>query len=181
MTLDEAIIHCEEKACGTTGCAMEHKQLCEWLKELRRLTGGKDVITVGKESVMAAMETGDDNTKAVLRKLFGMEGCEEGKPPVSGQAGCVRDESARLLYKTGDRVLIRYGEGYKTSLHRETAYGGETVVAERPTVYSVKDVIVSPVPGESVCVLEYAGPDNCLFPVLRERMQERYLEREASL
>lgn len=80
MTLDEAIIHCEEKACGTTGCAMEHKQLCEWLKELRRLTGGKDVITVGKENVMAAIETGDDNTKAVLRKLFGMEGCVRTKP-----------------------------------------------------------------------------------------------------
>lgn len=88
---------------------------------------------------------------------------------------------ATPMYRVGDRVLIRNSEGYKTSLHRETAYGGKTAVVERPTVYSVKDVIVSPVPGESVCVLEYAGPDNCLFPVLRERMEERYLEREASL
>lgn len=104
MTLDEAIIHCEEKACGTTGCAMEHKQLCEWLKELRRLTGGKDVITVGKENVMAAIETGDDNTKAVLRKLFGMEGCAEGKPPVSGQAGCRRGETEKRIAELGDTI-----------------------------------------------------------------------------
>lgn len=35
MTLDEAIEHCEEKAeCGDS-CGMEHKQLAEWLKELK--------------------------------------------------------------------------------------------------------------------------------------------------
>lgn len=36
MTLDEAIAHCEEvskSACGE--CAEEHRQLAEWLKELR--------------------------------------------------------------------------------------------------------------------------------------------------
>lgn len=37
MTLEEAIIHCEEKACGNTQCALEHKQLAEWLKELQEL------------------------------------------------------------------------------------------------------------------------------------------------
>ena len=37
MTLDEAIEHCEEKAkCGDS-CGMEHKQLAEWLKELKIL------------------------------------------------------------------------------------------------------------------------------------------------
>ena len=36
MTLDEAIEHCEEKAkCGDS-CGMEHKQLAEWLKELKK-------------------------------------------------------------------------------------------------------------------------------------------------
>ena len=35
MTLDEAIKHAEEKACGNTECAEEHKQLTEWLKELK--------------------------------------------------------------------------------------------------------------------------------------------------
>ena len=37
MTLDEAIRHCEEVAdnCAVTECEMEHRQLAEWLKELK--------------------------------------------------------------------------------------------------------------------------------------------------
>ena len=34
MTLNEAIRHAEEKACGNTECAEEYRQLAEWLKEL---------------------------------------------------------------------------------------------------------------------------------------------------
>lgn len=34
MTLDEAIIHCREKACGDCACADDHRQLAEWLEEL---------------------------------------------------------------------------------------------------------------------------------------------------
>lgn len=41
MTLDEAIKHCEEVAEDRAGCAEdcveEHRQLAEWLKELKRL------------------------------------------------------------------------------------------------------------------------------------------------
>lgn len=42
MTIDEAIIHCEEVAdrCAITDgdrrCEQEHRQLAEWLKELKR-------------------------------------------------------------------------------------------------------------------------------------------------
>lgn len=36
MTLEEAIKHCEEKACDNTECALEHKQLAEWLQELQK-------------------------------------------------------------------------------------------------------------------------------------------------
>ena len=36
MTLNEAIKHCEEIATGTSECAVEHKQLAEWLKELEQ-------------------------------------------------------------------------------------------------------------------------------------------------
>jgi len=35
MTLEEAIIHCKEKSCGNTQCALEHRQLAEWLQELQ--------------------------------------------------------------------------------------------------------------------------------------------------
>ncbi len=37
MTLDEAIKHCEEKSCGNSECANEHRQLSKWLKELKEL------------------------------------------------------------------------------------------------------------------------------------------------
>ena len=37
MTLNEAIRHAEEKACGNTECAEECGQLAEWLKELKEL------------------------------------------------------------------------------------------------------------------------------------------------
>lgn len=36
MTLDEAIQHCEEKAKCGDACGQEHKQLADWLKELRQ-------------------------------------------------------------------------------------------------------------------------------------------------
>lgn len=37
MTLDEAIDHAREKACGTDACADDHRQLAAWLEELRDL------------------------------------------------------------------------------------------------------------------------------------------------
>jgi molecular chaperone GrpE (heat shock protein) len=37
MKLDEAIQHCEEKACENNQCSKEHKQLAEWLKELKQI------------------------------------------------------------------------------------------------------------------------------------------------
>lgn len=36
MSLEEAIIHCKEKACDNTLCALEHRQLAEWLEELQQ-------------------------------------------------------------------------------------------------------------------------------------------------
>ena len=41
MTLEEAIVHCEEVANDRAGCcedcAEEHRQLAEWLKDYKRL------------------------------------------------------------------------------------------------------------------------------------------------
>lgn len=39
MTLEEAIVHCEEIAlgCENKECALDHAQLAEWLKELKVL------------------------------------------------------------------------------------------------------------------------------------------------
>lgn len=43
MRLDEAILHCEEVAdkCGETQCGTDHRQLAEWLKELKSLRGAQ--------------------------------------------------------------------------------------------------------------------------------------------
>jgi hypothetical protein len=41
MTLDEAIQHCHEKACGNTECSQDHAQLEMWLKELKSLKESK--------------------------------------------------------------------------------------------------------------------------------------------
>ncbi len=36
ISLEEAIKHCEEKI-DSTECGMQHKQLAEWLKELKKM------------------------------------------------------------------------------------------------------------------------------------------------
>ena len=45
MTIDEAILHCEEKSEQCNECGRDHAQLAEWLRELKQLreqqlTGG---------------------------------------------------------------------------------------------------------------------------------------------
>lgn len=51
MTLDEAIIHCEEavaemrKKGGCDGCADEHQQLADWLKELKEFRERESKMT----------------------------------------------------------------------------------------------------------------------------------------
>ena len=44
MTLDEAILHAEEVANSECSeCAKEHKQLAEWLKELKGYREARDI------------------------------------------------------------------------------------------------------------------------------------------
>ncbi len=52
MTLEEAIIHCKEKACGNTQCALEHRQLAQWLKELKEYKGQKPAEWSEEDEVM---------------------------------------------------------------------------------------------------------------------------------
>lgn len=58
MTLDEAIMHAEERAAeGTCGdeCRLEHAQLAEWLKELRDMRVlFSELMTVYRRSVQEA-------------------------------------------------------------------------------------------------------------------------------
>lgn len=48
MSLEEAIKHCKEKACGNTQCAIEHRQLAEWLEELKKYKRGNKMKAPNK-------------------------------------------------------------------------------------------------------------------------------------
>lgn len=52
MTLEEAILHCGEKSCGDSACALELKQLAEWLTELQQYRSiWKDNTELPQENV----------------------------------------------------------------------------------------------------------------------------------
>ncbi len=61
MTLDEAIKHASEvadKSSVCTSCATEHKQLAEWLKELKHLRSTRDeLVSSLKEAVTIKSES----------------------------------------------------------------------------------------------------------------------------
>lgn len=50
MTLDEAIKHCEEKSQGCDKCSEDHKQLADWLKELKSLKQVSNLQTLNNTS-----------------------------------------------------------------------------------------------------------------------------------
>lgn len=60
MTLDEAILHCEEVSkISNCKCANEHKQLKEWLMELKKLKESHDEISskMKKQCVVRTVKT----------------------------------------------------------------------------------------------------------------------------
>ena len=67
MTLEDAIKHCEQKACGNDECSKKHKQLAEWLKELQALKANinyKEIEERAKEYALNAhdFDCGDCDT-----------------------------------------------------------------------------------------------------------------------
>ncbi len=76
MTLEEAIKHCEEVAdtpCFTdeeARCYFEHRQLAEWLKELKRYKEqGEDCISRNAAIVqLSHNKIGDDDCDAIIQK-----------------------------------------------------------------------------------------------------------------
>ena len=68
MTLDEAIQHCEESAlCGDI-CGLEHKQLAEWLKELKGYRMDEET-KLDKTTVTNVLEKLLNTTKDNLKKI----------------------------------------------------------------------------------------------------------------
>ena len=61
MTLEEAIKHCEEKACSNDECSKEHKQLAEWLKELQALKANINYKEIEERALDYAKKWGLDH------------------------------------------------------------------------------------------------------------------------
>ena len=53
MTIDEAIEHAEERACGNDQCAKDHTQLADWLRELRRARMEIDLLKTLRDGFKA--------------------------------------------------------------------------------------------------------------------------------
>lgn len=63
MTLDEAIQHCKDRE-DCTECGKEHRQLREWLEELKVLRGEiKHGDLIEKEPLMKFISDGINNTE----------------------------------------------------------------------------------------------------------------------
>lgn len=70
MTLEEAIIHCNEKACGNTQCALEHRQLAEWLQELQALRkNNKGIEERAKDGVEFFLNQSQEITEENIEKF----------------------------------------------------------------------------------------------------------------
>ena len=61
MTLDEAIEHCKKKSCDDTACGKEHKQLAEWLTELKGYRG-----SVAQEAQKPAWSEEDERNASYI-------------------------------------------------------------------------------------------------------------------
>lgn len=83
LTLDEAIAHCMECADGTT-CGENHRQLAEWLKELRALKGNSPEWKAGNaEAMREALEFAE-------RQLMAATENDEYGDDVVYLVGCMR-------------------------------------------------------------------------------------------
>lgn len=68
MTLNEAIQHCEEKALCGDACGLEHKQLADWLKELKSYRMDKET-KLDKTTVTKVLERMLNTPKFDLEKF----------------------------------------------------------------------------------------------------------------
>ena len=110
MTLDEAIQHCEEKALCGDACGLEHKQLAEWLKELKRYRMAEETKPT-KEDVKKVLDYMLSTPKFDLEKFkkvnnlgeFFVEysGIDNGKR-YSGRSYCDTEQDAE---KEMDRLM----------------------------------------------------------------------------
>ena len=91
MTLDEAIKHCEEKSCSGSICSEEHKQLGEWLKEL------KQYRNIWKDNTEYPSEKDEDGDLLPIVAC-----CSEYEDVICGDCYIINEGSEYEDYKIGD-------------------------------------------------------------------------------
>ena len=112
MTLDEAIIHCREKACGDCACAEDHRQLAEWLEELRQ----RREIEVRADETAAFYKSDADALKdreQFVRNLgWLLSQTREGVKRCELVDGETENERVCVYYKGGHREINVHMDSY---------------------------------------------------------------------
>ena len=86
MTLDEAIQHCEERALCGDACGLEHKQLAEWLKELKGYRMDEET-KLDKTTVTDVLEKLLNTAKDDTEKIRNTDGTSDFSVEYSGIDG----------------------------------------------------------------------------------------------
>ena len=79
MTLEEAIKHCEQKACDNSECALEHRQLAKWLKQLQTLLRSNKAIEERADAYVGHPEEIDEFTSETIKRDAYIRGAKEQK------------------------------------------------------------------------------------------------------
>ena len=101
MTLDEAIQHCEEKAlCGDI-CGLEHKQLAEWLKELKGYRMDEET-KLDKTTVTGVLEKLSNTAKDDTEKIRNTDDTDDFSVEYSGIDGSQRFSGKKFFVTEKD-------------------------------------------------------------------------------
>ena len=98
MTLDEAIEHAEEVATTRCGeCAEEHKQLADWLRELKRARMKIDLLKILRDGFKADAQkykAENEKLRELVRDMWhdGMCDCDEFRACAHGEYHCAECE-----------------------------------------------------------------------------------------
>ena len=134
MTLDEAIQHCEEKSLCGDACGLEHKQLAEWLKELKGYRMDEET-KLDKTTAVGVLEKLSNTAKDDTEKIRNTDDTDDFSVEYSGIDGGQRfsgkkffetvkdaeDEMTRLMEDEkndtisiymGNRTVKSFARGY---------------------------------------------------------------------
>ena len=143
MTLDEAIQHCEESAlCGDI-CGLEHKQLAEWLKELKGYRMDEET-KLDKTTVTDVLEKLSNTAKVDLEKIRNADDTGDFSVEYSGIDGGQRFSGKKFFgtEKDAEDEMDRLMEEYKKE-HPDDPYCNYYVRGWKDGFCNIGDWIMS--------------------------------------